>query len=65
VWWTTLLIPALRRQRQANLKKHPGLQSEIQDSQGYTEKPCLEKPKEKKVYNILKVTKLPVHYTTK
>jgi hypothetical protein len=23
----------------------PGLQSEFQDSQGYTEKPCLEKPK--------------------
>jgi hypothetical protein len=30
-----------------------GLQSEFQDSQGYTEKPCLEKPKKekkKKVY---------------
>jgi hypothetical protein len=26
----------------------PGLQSEFQDSQGYTEKPCLEKPKKKK-----------------
>ena len=26
----------------------PGLQSEFQDSQGYTEKPCLKKPKEKK-----------------
>jgi hypothetical protein len=26
----------------------PGLQSELQDSQGYTEKPCLEKPKKKK-----------------
>ena len=25
----------------------PGLQSEFQDSQGYTEKPCLEKPKER------------------
>jgi hypothetical protein len=24
------------------------LQSEFQDSQGYTEKPCLEKPKEEK-----------------
>jgi hypothetical protein len=23
----------------------PGLQSEFQDTQGYTEKPCLEKPK--------------------
>jgi len=26
----------------------PGLQSEFQDSQGCTEKPCLEKPKKKK-----------------
>jgi hypothetical protein len=26
----------------------PGLQSEFQDSQTYTEKPCLEKPKKKK-----------------
>jgi hypothetical protein len=25
----------------------PGLQSEFQDSQGYTEKPCLGKPKNK------------------
>jgi hypothetical protein len=25
----------------------PGLQSKFQDSQGYTEKPCLEKPKKK------------------
>jgi hypothetical protein len=24
----------------------PGLQSEFQDSQGYTEKPCLDKPKQ-------------------
>jgi hypothetical protein len=26
----------------------PGLQSEFQDSQGYTEKPCLETPPPKK-----------------
>jgi hypothetical protein len=26
----------------------PGLQSEFQDSQGYTEKPCLEKPNQTK-----------------
>jgi hypothetical protein len=25
----------------------PGLQSELQDSQGYTEKPCLKKQKQK------------------
>jgi hypothetical protein len=27
--------------------RQPGLQSEFQDSQGYTEKPCLEKPETK------------------
>jgi hypothetical protein len=44
------LIPALRRQRQGDLwvQGQPGLQSEFQDSQGYTEKPCLKKPKKKK-----------------
>jgi hypothetical protein len=34
----TPLIPALRSQRQADL-------CEFKDSQAYTEKPCLEKPK--------------------
>jgi hypothetical protein len=44
------LIPALGRQRQADflVRGQPGLQSEFQGSQGYTEKPCLKKPKEKK-----------------
>jgi hypothetical protein len=28
--------------------RHAGLQSEFQDSQGYTEKPCLEKQTNKK-----------------
>jgi hypothetical protein len=39
------LITALRRQRQVDLEVQgqPGLQSEFQDSQGYTEKPCLRK----------------------
>jgi hypothetical protein len=31
------------------LSLRPGLQSEFQESQSYTEKPCLEKPKKKKV----------------
>jgi hypothetical protein len=44
VWWHTPLIPALRRQ----IRGQPGLQSEFQDSQKYTEKPCLEKQKQKK-----------------
>jgi hypothetical protein len=50
VWWLTPLIPALRRQKQSDfwVRGQPGLQSEFQDSQSYTEKPCLEKPKKKK-----------------
>jgi hypothetical protein len=49
-WWHMPLIPALGRQRQVNflVQGQPGLQSEFQDSQGYTEKPCLIKPKKKK-----------------
>jgi hypothetical protein len=43
------LIPALGRQRQADLwvRGQPGLQSEFQDSQGYTEKPVLNPPSPK------------------
>jgi hypothetical protein len=42
-WWHMPLVPALGRQRQVDLcvRGQPGLQSEFQDSQGYTEKPCL------------------------
>jgi rRNA processing protein Gar1 len=45
-----LLIPALGRQRQVYfwVRGQHGLQSEFQDSQDYTEKPCFEKPKKKK-----------------
>jgi hypothetical protein len=37
------LIPALGRQSQVDfwVQGQPSLQSEFQDSQGYTEKPCL------------------------
>jgi hypothetical protein len=44
VWWHMPLIPALGRQRQADfwVWGQPGLQSELQDNQGYTEKPCLK-----------------------
>jgi hypothetical protein len=44
-WWHMPLMPAPGRQRQADFwaRGQPGLQSEFQDSQGYTEKPCLEK----------------------
>jgi hypothetical protein len=43
------LIPALGRQRQVDfwVRGQPGLQSEFQDSQDYTEKPCLERNKSK------------------
>jgi hypothetical protein len=43
------LIPALGRQRQVDfwVWGQPGLQSEFQDSQGYTENPCLKNQKTK------------------
>jgi hypothetical protein len=49
------LILALRRQRQAALwvQGQPGLQSEFQDSQGHTEKLCLEKKTNKKDFKEL------------
>jgi hypothetical protein len=49
-WWRISLIPALGRQRQADfwVWGQPGLQSEFQDSQSYTEKSCLETPPQKK-----------------
>jgi hypothetical protein len=49
-WGHTPLIPALGRQRQANfwVQGQPGLQSEFQDSRGYTEKPRLERNQKKK-----------------
>jgi hypothetical protein len=52
----TPLIPALRGQRQVYLwvRGQPGLQSEFQGSQGYTEKPCLE-TKNNKTINLSNV----------
>jgi hypothetical protein len=46
-WWRIPVILADGRQRQVDfwVLDQPGLQSEFQDSQGYTEKPCLKKPK--------------------
>jgi hypothetical protein len=34
---------------------YPGLQSEFQDSQGYTEKPCLEKTNNNKTKQTKKI----------
>jgi hypothetical protein len=47
------LIPALGRQRQVDfwVQGQPGLQSEFQDSQGSTKKPCLKKPTNQKPTN--------------
>jgi hypothetical protein len=68
-WWRTPLIPALGRQRQADfwVQGQPGLQSEFQDSQGYTEKPCLEKPtkQNKSKQNNVQNTQDTVHITQK
>jgi hypothetical protein len=52
-WWRLPLVLALGRQRQADfwVPGQLGLQSEFQDSQDYTEKPCLEKWKRKKKEN--------------
>jgi hypothetical protein len=60
------LIPALGRQRQVDfwVRGQPGLQSEFQDSQGYTEKPCLKKQKQNKTQTkkeLLFFLKLQVH----
>jgi hypothetical protein len=50
------LIPALGRQRQADfeVRGQPGLQSEFQDRQDYTEKSCLKKKKQKTKKNKTK-----------
>jgi hypothetical protein len=52
------LIPTLRRQRQVDfwVRGQPGLQSEFQDSQGFTEKPYLKKPKKKKKKKSVELT---------
>ena len=69
-WWCTPLILALRRQRQADfwVLGQPGLQSELQDNQGYTEKPCLEKTKQnkknKKIWADLTMSKRTTHMHT-
>jgi hypothetical protein len=65
---STLLIPALRRQKQADfwVQGQPGLQSEFQDSQGYTEKPCLKTQKTKNKQTNKKTSEMPsVSFTPK
>jgi hypothetical protein len=50
----TLLIPALREAGRS-LSSRPALQSEFQDIQGYTEKPCLNKQNMDIKYKIIKI----------
>jgi hypothetical protein len=54
-----LLIPAFRRQKQVDfwVRGQSGLQSEFQDSQGYTEKPCLKTKQNKTKQNKTKQNK--------
>jgi hypothetical protein len=62
-----LILALGRRQRQADfwVQGQPGLQSEFQDSQGYTEKPCLGKkksfffPPRPFIFNFMSVGVLP------
>jgi hypothetical protein len=42
-WWYTTFNPSTWEAGAGGFLSS-GLQSEFQDSQGYTEKPCLEKP---------------------
>jgi hypothetical protein len=44
------------------VRGQPGLQREFQDSQGFTEKPCLKKPKKKKKKTILIVEWLSIQW---
>jgi hypothetical protein len=66
-WWHMPLISALGWKSQADfwVRGQPGLQSEFQDSQGYTEKPCLEKTKKKKVLCLVGLSQAdhPAHCT--
>ena len=50
-WWCIPLILAFGRQMQVDLwvPDQPRLQNEFQDIQGYTEKPCFEKQKQKTI----------------
>jgi hypothetical protein len=59
------LILALRRHRQADfwVRGQPGLQSEFQDNQGYTEKSCLKKQKQNKTKQKTKQTKKSKNHT--
>jgi hypothetical protein len=48
--------PSTQEAEAGRVRGQPGLQSESQDSQGYTEKPCLGKKKKKKKKKTKKQT---------
>ena len=48
------LIPALRGRKISEFEASLGLQREFQDSQGYTENPCLEKTTKKSFISLFK-----------
>jgi hypothetical protein len=58
-WWHMPLIPALWRQRQADfwVRGQPDLQSEFQDSQRFSEKPCLKQTNKQTNIKLDKVEK--------
>ena len=63
-WWHKTLIPTLVRQREMDfwVLGLPGVQSEFQDSQGYTEKPLSWKKQEKKkeeIWNLILLVCMP------
>ena len=65
-WWHMPLIPALGRERQANVwvQGQTGLQSKFQDIQSYKEKPCLKKqtnPLLPPFKNFVNISVLPAH----
>ena len=52
-WWHTPFNPSTQEVEAGRFlsRGQPGLQSEFQNSQGYTEKPCFKKQKQKKERN--------------
>ena len=55
-WWHTPLVPALGTWKVEASRSLPSQQSEFQDSQGYTEKPCLGDGEAQSHLNLLPET---------
>jgi hypothetical protein len=55
IWWCTLVIPALRRQREGNLgiRGQPWLHREYQARQGHVARPCLKNRTKVSVLRIM------------